>query len=133
MLKNELHKIIDTIVRKEKRYNKEAYKFVNAAVNFTVTEKKTSGHVAAGELLDGITRFALNEFSVFYVDIFKSWGINDARDIGNIVYALISSKVLGASPEDSIEDFNIDFDLFAPACETQPQPDKENIKVPQID
>lgn len=133
MLKKELQKIIETIVSHEKRYNKDAYKFVSAAVNYTVASKNAKGHVDARQLLEGISEFGLKEFSIFYDEIFKSWGINTAADIGNIVFSLIEQKALGASPEDSIEDFNIDFDLFALANSIKSEQQQENIKVPTID
>ena len=101
----------------------------------TILSRKRSvkGHVGACELLSGISEFALKEYSVFYEDIFKSWGIVTAADIGNIVFSLIEQKVLGASPEDSIEDFNTDFDLFALAHSAEYAQHEQNIKVPQID
>ena len=133
MLKKELKKIIESIVSHEKRYSKDSYKFINAAVNYTVAKKNAKGHVSAHELLMGISEFALKEYSVFYEDIFKSWGINKAADIGNIVFSLIEQKALGASPEDSIEDFNTDFDLFELARSTQSMENEQKIKVPQID
>lgn len=133
MLKKELQKIIETIVTHEKRYSKDAYKFVNAAVNYTVSNKNANGHVAAPVLLEGISEFGLKEYSIFYEDIFKLWGINTAADIGNIVFSLIDQNALGASPEDSIEDFNIGFDLFALAHLTKSTQYKQNIKVPTID
>jgi uncharacterized repeat protein (TIGR04138 family) len=133
MLNKELQKIIDTIVTNEKRYSKDAYKFINAAVNYTVAAKNAGGHVNAQELLKGISEFALKEFSIFYADVFKSWGINTAADVGNIVFSLIEQKALGASPEDSIEDFNTDFDLFALARSTKSGQREKKIKVPKID
>ena len=133
MLKNELKKIIESIVSHEKRYSKDAYKFVSAAVNYTVAEKNANGHIAANELLTGISEFALKEYSVFYEDIFKSWGINTAADIGNIVFSLIEQNALGASQEDSIEDFNTDFDLFELAHSIQSMEYKPKPKVPKID
>jgi len=133
MLKKELQKIIETIVSHEKRYSKDAYKFVSAAVNYAVSSKNANGHIAAPALLEGISEFALKEYSIFYEEIFKSWGINTAADIGNIVFSLIEQKALGASPEDSIEDFNIDFDLFALARSIKSVQHEQNIKVPTID
>jgi uncharacterized repeat protein (TIGR04138 family) len=134
MLNDELQNIIDSIVNREKRYHKDAYKFVNAAVQYTVAKSSSGGgHVRAEELLAGIAEFAMQEYSIFYEDIFKSWGIYKASDIGNIVFALIGEKVLGASPEDSIDDFNIDFDLFKLAHSTQTVPDERKIRVPKID
>lgn len=133
MLKNEFKKIIESIVSHEKRYGRDAYKFVSAAVNYTVAQKNAQGHVNAHELLTGISEFALKEYSVFYEDIFKSWGINTAADIGNIVFSLIDQKALGASPKDSIEDFNTDFDLFELAHSTQSANREQKIKVPKID
>ena len=133
MLKNQLSEIIETIIRKEKRYSKEAYKFVSDAVNYTVSRKNTKGHVSAHELLIGISDFALKEYSIFYEDIFKSWGIMSDEDIGNIVYLLIEHKALGASPEDSIEDFNRGFDLFDLAHSIKAKTSTTQIKVPTID
>ncbi|MFA6716448.1 MAG: Minf_1886 family protein [Victivallales bacterium] len=133
MLNDELQKVIDSIINREKRYHKDAYKFVNAAVQYTVGKSESGGHVGAGELLAGISEFAMLEYSIFYENIFKSWGISNASDIGNIVFALIEKKVLGASPKDSIEDFNTDFDLFKPAHSAPAVPDRHKIKVPKID
>lgn len=133
MLNDELQKIIDSIVNREKRYHKDAYKFVNAAVQYAVAKSAGGGHVSAGELLAGIMEFAMQEYSIFYEDIFKSWGVRSAADIGNIVFALIEKKILGASPEDSIDDFNTDFDLFKLAHSTQTVPDRRKLKVPKID
>jgi len=133
MLKKELQKIIETIVIHEKRYSKDAYKFINAAVNYTVASTNAKGHVDAKQLLEGISEFALNEFSLFYEEIFKFWGVNRASDIGNIVFSLIEQKALGASPEDSIEDFNIGFDLFTLARSLKAEENEQNIKVPTID
>ncbi len=132
MLKNKLQEIIESIVSLEKRYSKDAYKFVSAAVNYTVSEKNANGHVAAPELLEGISEFALKEYSIFYEDVFKHWGINSAADIGNIVFSLIEQKALGASPEDSIEDFSTGFDLFTLARSNKSIQEKK-IKVPKID
>lgn len=133
MLKKELEKIIENIVSHEKRYNKDAYNFINAAVNYTVAQKNVKGHVNARELLEGISDFALKEFSIFYAEVFKSWGVSNPSDVGNIVFSLIEQKVLGASPDDSIEDFNIDFDLFALARSVNSDQGGKNIKVPRID
>jgi len=133
MLKKELEKIIETIVSSEKRYSKDAYNFINAAVNYTVAQKNAKGHVNAQELLEGISEFALKEFSIFYEEVFKSWGVNKASDVGNIVFSLIEQKALGASPEDSIEDFNTDFDLFALAHSVKSEQRRKKIKVPRID
>lgn len=133
MPENKFHKIIDEIVSHEKRYDREAYKFVNAAVKYTNAKSGEKGHVGANELLAGVSEFALKEYSIFYEDIFKSWGINSASDIGNIVFSLINRKVLGAGPEDSIEDFKTDFNLFEPARKTKSTHQEGNIKVPKID
>jgi uncharacterized repeat protein (TIGR04138 family) len=133
MLKNELYKIIDSIASHEKRYSKEAYKFINDAVNYTVNQKNSNSHVSAKELLAGISQFAIKKYSIFYEEIFKQWGIRTPQDVGNIVFLLIKQKVLGASPEDSLEDFDTDFDLFALARLANKRQHHPKIKVPKID
>ena len=133
MLNNNLEKIIESIVSEEKRYAKDAYSFVNDAVNYTVAKTAKNTHINAQELLHGIVEFALQEYSFFYEDIFKSWNVFKASDIGNIVFSLVNEKVLGANQNDSIEDFNTDFDLFALAHPTSPKRTAQKIKVPTID
>ncbi|MDD5697285.1 MAG: hypothetical protein PHH77_01595 [Victivallaceae bacterium] len=133
MLNNELQQIIESIVSREPRYSREAYKFVNAAVNYAAAAKNPAGHIHARELLAGVSEFALKEYSIFYEDILKSWGINTAADIGNIVFALVDHRVLGADTHDSIEDFNTDYDLFALAHSPASRRQTPQIKVPTID
>jgi uncharacterized repeat protein (TIGR04138 family) len=125
---------IKRLLQREKRYKADAYEFVNAAVNYAASlensdEKK---HIAALELLEGVRDFAFRQYGPFAAEVLKSWGLNTASDIGNIVFLLIDEKALFAGENDSPEDFNVDFDLFKSFRETMSRKTANDIKVPKI-
>ena len=133
MKNSDLADKIRRLLQRETRYKADAYEFVNAAVNYAATlensnEKK---HIAALELLEGIRDFAFRQYGPFAGEVLKSWCVNTASDIGNIVFMLIDEKVLFASENDSIEDFNVDFDIFTAPCDTSCRTNV-NVKVPKI-
>lgn len=107
------------IFRHDERYAIESYEFIARAVEFAVSncakseESLISRHVSASQLLDQIVIFAEKEFGPFAESVLRGWGINVAADIGNIVYNLIRVNALSASEDDSPDDFNIEYDLFA--------------------
>lgn len=103
---------IDKICRHDPRYPKEAYYFIANAVGFTTAKLVKSRHVSAIELLQGVRDYAQHEFGAVANMVLNDWGISQACDVGNIVYALIHAELLCASKDDSQESFNIDFALF---------------------
>ncbi len=134
MKNSDLAEKIKRLLEREKRYKADAYEFVNAAVNYaatseTPTEKK---HITAQELLESIRAFAFRQYGPFAAEVLKIWGVNNASDIGNIVFLLIAENVLFASENDSPEDFNVEFDLFKSPFEMTSKKNFKNIKVPQI-
>ncbi len=134
MKNNDLADKIRRLLQRETRYKPDAYEFVNEAVNYAATlensnEKK---HVAALELLGSVRDFAFRQYGPFAAEVMKSWGLNSASDIGNVVFLLIDEKVLFASEKDSPEDFNVEFDLFKPPCDATCGITANDIKVPKI-
>lgn len=134
MKNSDLADKIKRLLQKETRYKADAYAFVNAAVNYAAAQENSDEkkHIAALELLEGIRDFAFRQYGPFAVEVLKSWGLNTASDIGNIVFMLIDEKVLFASENDSPEDFNVDFDLFKPPFEAMSGKNVNDIKVPKI-
>ena len=62
-----------------------------------VVGKETRGairHVSGQELLDGIRRFALNQFGPMVVTVFEEWGVHNCRDFGEIVFNMVESLSL---------------------------------------
>ena len=101
---------LDSIVRSDSRYQRDAYVFLRDALDFTTKQqKKVKGtsvrHVTGPELLEGLRQYALREFGPMVITVFDSWGIHSSGDIGNMVFNLIGAGIFGKTEEDSIEDF----------------------------
>ena len=107
---------LDSIVRSDPRYQRDAYVFLRDALDFTTKQqKKAKGtsirHVSGPELLEGVRQYALKEFGPMVMTVFDSWGIHASEDIGNMVFNLIGAGIFGKTEEDSIEDFRNVYDF----------------------
>jgi uncharacterized repeat protein (TIGR04138 family) len=114
---NEMHlEGVRRIVEEDSRYAPEAYFFVQEGVTYTAEKLKRRGnednqHITGPELLDGIRRYALDEFGQMSKLVFEEWGITCTEDFGNIVFSMVSHNLLGASEEDNIVDFRDIYDF----------------------
>jgi uncharacterized repeat protein (TIGR04138 family) len=125
---------LDSIVAGDPRYGRDAYVFLRDALDFTTKQQKkikgaTVRHVAGPELLEGVRRYALQEFGPMVTTVFSSWGIHCCEDIGHMVFNLIEAGIFGKTEEDSLEDFKnvYDFEVafvkpFTPAKPTAAKP-----------
>lgn len=117
MEKNEEKAILE-IVKRDAKYPVDAYKFVAAGVQYTVHSLEKSEknglerHVTGQELLRGILEFAALQYGFLAPDVLEYWNFRTGRDIGNTVYTMIGAKILSASPNDRIEDFDVIDDLI---------------------
>lgn len=99
------------ILKNSARSPLAAYRFVPAAVQYTVQtrradpENTAKRHVSGAELVHGILEFAVMNYGFLAPDVFEYWRFRSGRDIGNAVYAMINAGLLSAAPEDRIEDF----------------------------
>jgi uncharacterized repeat protein (TIGR04138 family) len=96
----------------ERRYAREAYGFVVAALGTTVQALPTDRladperrHLSGQELLDGVVRLARGEFGALAPTVFAEWGVRDGDDVGRIVFQLVEGGQLSARPEDTLADF----------------------------
>ena len=109
--------MLESILKDDKRFKVGAYVFVRMALDFTVKNVCASNpgrrnrHVSAGELLDGIRIFALQSFGPMAKVLFDEWGVKSCRDIGDIVFNLISAGALRKTEDDKIEDFDNGYDF----------------------
>jgi uncharacterized repeat protein (TIGR04138 family) len=107
---------LDSIVRSDPRYQRDAYVFLRDALDFTTKQqKKAKGtsvrHVTGPELLQGLRQYALKEFGPMVMTVFDNWGIHSCEDIGNMVFNLIGAGIFGKTEEDSVEDFRNVYDF----------------------
>ena len=107
---------VEQILAKDSRYTRDAYLFVREALDYTqkVVGKETRGairHVSGQELLDGIRRFALNQFGPMVVTVFEEWGVHNCRDFGEIVFNMVESGLLAKTEKDTRDDFQNGYDF----------------------
>jgi uncharacterized repeat protein (TIGR04138 family) len=101
---------VEQILAKDSRYTRDAYLFVREALDYTqkLVGKETRGairHVSGQELLDGIRRFALNQFGPMVVTVFEEWGVHNCLDFGEIVFNMVESSLLAKTEKDTRGDF----------------------------
>ncbi|MBN2703116.1 MAG: hypothetical protein JXR23_02800 [Pontiellaceae bacterium] len=106
-----IDEILGSILLEDKRYTADAYLFVQEGLEYTVNKLKRPRHVSGQELLDGIRKFALNQYGPVTKRVLTEWGINECLDIGNIVFNLVHHGLLGKTEKDSIEDFMEGYDF----------------------
>jgi uncharacterized repeat protein (TIGR04138 family) len=109
---------VETILAGDKRYGREAYRFVIASLEHTVQNMGERRHVTGQELLEGIRDLGRERFGMMSPAVFKAWGIRETEDFGRMVFNLVEAGVLSKRDEDSVEDFRNGFD-FATAFEPE--------------
>tara|TARA_B100000029_G_C17528512_1_gene942516 strand:+ start:235 stop:660 length:426 start_codon:yes stop_codon:yes gene_type:complete len=117
-------------------FHPEAYEFLNVALRFTVhhtprltnsPRRQDSGsdtgavdesqHVTGQELLEGIRRYALQQFGLMTIPVFNGWGIRNTEDWGRMVFELIDRGEMYKTEHDQLSDFT-DVYSFEDAFET---------------
>ncbi len=104
------------ILKREKRYDGQAYFFLKDALDFTLGRfaESTRGqgrHVSGKELLEGFRDCALEQFGPMGATLMDEWGIRECRDVGNMVFQMIEEQVFGKQDSDRPEDFDEVFDF----------------------
>ncbi len=131
--KNRVLKIIDN----DSRYAFEAYEFISDAVHFTADRlqrhKQKNRHVSGRELLKGVSDYALEQFGPLAWEVLVHWGLRDGRAVGHVVFNMVEQKLLSASEEDSINDFDIDFSIEETLTKPFQPRKKKLLKAPIID
>ena len=107
----DVEKLLEGILARDPRYTVEAYAFVRAGLDFTVRRLKTPRHVRGQELLEGIRQFSIEEFGPMTKTVLNGWGIQRTEDIGEIVFNLVETGLLGKTEEDNRADFANGYDF----------------------
>ncbi|HLD35845.1 MAG TPA: Minf_1886 family protein [Planctomycetota bacterium] len=104
---------LDTVLKKDARYRREAYDFIFEALEFTIKKIKEKRHISGQELLDGIRDYAIQQFGPLAKMVFNKWGVHKTDDFGEIVFNLVNAGLLGKTEQDSREDFRNRYDFEA--------------------
>jgi uncharacterized repeat protein (TIGR04138 family) len=105
-------------------FHPDAYEFLKVALRFTVhhTPRMSSSgpqqqpppetempdesqHVTGQELLEGIRRYALDQFGLMTMPVFEHWGIGNTEDWGRMVFELIDRGEMHKTEHDQLSDF----------------------------
>ncbi|MEY3394876.1 MAG: hypothetical protein RL346_1112 [Verrucomicrobiota bacterium] len=105
-----------SILKRDQRYDGQAYFFLKDALDFTLKRfAEQAGnrgrHVSGKELSEGFRDYALDQFGPMAATLMEEWGIHETRDVGNMVFRLIEEQVFGKQDSDKPEDFEGLFDL----------------------
>lgn len=103
-------KISDILLR-EDRYKRDAYRFVQEALEYTVRKRGKRGHVSGRELAFGVRDLARERFGLMAKTVLNQWGINATRDIGELVFNMVSEEIMIKQDTDSHEDFENVYDF----------------------
>jgi uncharacterized repeat protein (TIGR04138 family) len=99
------------IVRADPRYDVEAYLFVNEALQFLLEKIGKKRHVTGQELLEGIKKYALQEYGPLSRNVLEHWGIHRCEDFGEIVFNMVNKNLMGKTEQDRKEDFQDGYDF----------------------
>lgn len=135
MQKTGFTEALDRILVVDPRFDREAYLFLQDALDFTMKSRKKqktdlSRHVTGQELLEGVRGFAIKEYGPMVLTVFETWGISRCEDFGEMVFNLIRGGVFGKTDSDRIEDFSGGYD-FREAFEKPFQPERSSV-VPKL-
>lgn len=136
--------VVEGIVKRDKRYHRDAYHFVRDALDFTQSlvnrktrrspKKRTAEevandepkHVSGPELLKGVRDYALEQYGPMTITVFEEWGIKQTRDFGEIVFNMVGESLLSKTENDRLEDFEDIYDF--PAAFNDPFLPKSKLK-----
>jgi uncharacterized repeat protein (TIGR04138 family) len=68
-------------------------------------------HVSGKQLIEGVRKFALDEFGLMARCVFNQWGIKKTGDFGNMVFNLVEIGLMSKTENDSMDDFEDIFDI----------------------
>ncbi|MDP6444160.1 MAG: hypothetical protein QGG36_28820 [Pirellulaceae bacterium] len=111
---------IEDLLRKDPRYQYDAYLFVRDALSFAQDQlemrPKTAAvtdesHLTGQQLCEAIRRFALEQYGFMAKTVLNSWGVFSTSDFGNVVYNLIEISLMKKSADDRREHFDDVFDF----------------------
>jgi uncharacterized repeat protein (TIGR04138 family) len=113
--------VVEGILAKDSRYDRDAYVFLREALDFT---QKTIGkenhgkvrHVTGQELLEGIRQFALVQYGPMTRTVLEEWRIKKCGDFGELVFNMVESGLLAKTEKDSREDFQCGYDFTEAFC-----------------
>jgi len=129
---------LEQILARDSRFHRDAYHFLREALDYTQRNQPREPrakirHVTGQELLDGIRRYALEQYGPMAMTVLGEWGIHRCEDFGEIVFNMVEVRLLAKTDQDSRDDFRNAYEFadafkkpFLPSIKVsdkQPTPD----------
>jgi len=102
---------INDILLREARYKREAYRFVQESLEYTVRRRGKRGHVSGRELAYGVRDLARERFGLMAKTVLNQWGIRATGDIGQLVFNMVEEEIMIKQDSDAHEDFENVYDF----------------------
>ena len=102
---------ISQILLRDDRFSREAYRFVQEGLEYTVQRRGRRGHVSGKELLDGLRDMARERFGLMARTVLNQWGVTKTVDFGDIVFNLVDEQIMSKQDSDTREDFADRYDF----------------------
>jgi len=117
------------LVEQDPRYPIEAYLFVREALAFAsdsmelghcqdpeiqlakIQTSQVENHLTGQQLCEAIRKYALNQFGFMAQVVLLSWGIDETRCFGDIVYNMINIGIMKKSSHDRRSHFDNVYDF----------------------
>lgn len=102
---------ISEIRRKDARYGRGAFEFVQEALRLAHERAGRDGHVTGKELLEAFRTHALDQFGLLAQAVLAEWGVHSTVDVGRIVFLCVEAGEMGKTDDDSLDDFRSAYDF----------------------
>lgn len=99
------------ILLRDDRFHREAYRFVQEGLEYTVQRRGRRGHVSGKELLEGLRDMARERFGLMARTVLNQWGVKSTHDFGEIVFNLVEEQIMSKQDSDNREDFDNIYDF----------------------
>lgn len=99
------------IILRDDRFGREAYRFVQEGLEFTVQRRGRKGHVTGRELVEGLRDLARERFGLMARTVLNQWGVTQTADFGDIVFNLVEEQIMSKQDSDTRDDFENVYDF----------------------
>jgi len=107
----ELLRKISQIAEEDGRFSKEAFVFILAALEYTISKLHERRHLTGEEFSWGIAEYVREQYGYLAKTVLNTWGITKTLDYGEIVYLMIDKGLMSKTENDRKEDFDKVYDF----------------------
>ena len=113
----EFRERFEQAIRADGRYAPEAFEFLHQGLENAASSRygefmsAEPRHVTGQELCHALRELAQERWGLLAPEVLRRWNIHRTRDFGEMVYLMISLKLMGKQDSDKISDFDEVYDF----------------------